>query len=145
MAGLRIYNLRTQLYAVAFGTVGVTWHFVAYSIGTYEGKKVLRGKQCGSVSETGFFPCKFADMRFADWDHGADLRFAICDFQINHYNLRICVLHTGTHHKFAVMRLRNGPMNLRTNKKPRFLTPLVKRLAKSEDAKLGEYKVIECY
>ncbi len=71
----------------------------------------------------------------------------ICDlrFRINHYNLRICVLHTGKLHKFAVMRLWNGPKNLRTNKKPRFLTPLVKWLAKSEDAKLGEYKVIDCY
>ena len=84
-------------------------------------------------------------MLFEDWDHGSDLRFAICDFRINHYNLRICVFHTGTPHKFAVMRLWNRPKNLRTNKKPGFLTLLVKWLAKSEAAKLGEDKVIECY
>jgi hypothetical protein len=77
--------------------------------------------------------CEYAICGLGPWS-----RFAICDFRINHYNLRICVLHTGTPHKFAIMQIR-------TNKKSGFLTPLVKRLAKSEDAKLGEYKVIECY
>ncbi len=55
--------------------------------------------QCGSGSETLFFPGKFADLRFADWDNKEICGFAICGLIIT--NLQICDLRTGTPQKFA--------------------------------------------
>jgi hypothetical protein len=38
----------------------------------------------------------------------------ICDLRINHQNLRVCDLRSNTPKKFADLRLRNEPKNLRS-------------------------------
>ncbi len=50
-----------------------------------------------------------------DWDTKEICGFAICGLIIT--NLWICDLRTGSPQKFADLRLRNEPKNLRTNKK----------------------------
>ncbi len=73
--------------------------------------KALEANQSGSGSEHCFFPCKFADLRFAEWDTKEICGFAICGLIIT--NRRICHLRTGQSKKFSDLRLRNDPKNLR--------------------------------
>ncbi len=76
--------------------------------GTYVGnEKYLGQKMRIWIRNTAFFPSKFADLRFADWDTKESCVFAICGLIIT--NLRIFDLRTGTPQQFADQRLRNEP------------------------------------
>jgi hypothetical protein len=84
--GLRICDVRTQLF------------FEDLKLPQIRICLTLHGKyQFGSGSETRFVLCKFAHLRFANWDSKEICKFAICELNIT--NLRFAI--------FGVAHLKN--------------------------------------